>query len=268
MRERWIAWVSVGVALETEWVSSPVAISFCGRPLRLLPGGNWPGYPESTEFLPSVASPFAALDAFPPVAIPGESTTEGELLEEDEAIALLHSYVSCLAWEQSRAIRVEAIEFNGLPVACIRPSCGPRVWEFGMETGLAPTSEQARALAAFRQGISSELPIDSVVHYFRVLELASGSQNRSLKPWLGLALEQLADPEARGIVELWKSSRRNLADFLVENVRNPVFHSKKPPRIDSDSQRDMERLLSVLPVLKALASNAIEVELKLRRLRA
>lgn len=177
-------------------------------------------------------------------------------------MAVIHSYLSWLAWEQNRAIPIVAHEFNSAPVACVEPRSVGSNWGSSMDSKLSPTEpeeETELALASFRQGISADLPIESVFHYFRVLELATGLQNTKLIPWLGDALQKLRSPEAAGSLKAMRLRypELDLPKYLVDKVRNPVIHAKIPPIMNPDAPEVVERVSEVLPLLQGLASDAI-----------
>ncbi len=181
-------------------------------------------------------------------------------------MALIHSYLSCLAWEQDRAIPIVTHEFNSVPVACIQPRSVGGSCALGMETELSPNEAQELALASFRQGISADLPIESVFHFFRVLELATGRQNKDLVPWFEEALQKLRSPEAVGSLETMRQRHPglDLPSFLVDRLRNPVIHAKIPPIMNPDDAYAVERISEVLPLLRGLASDAIARDLGLQ----
>jgi len=181
-------------------------------------------------------------------------------------MALIHSYLSCLAWEQNRAIPIVAHEFNSVPFACIQPRSMGGSWEQGMETELSPNERQELALASFRQGISADLPIESVFHFFRVLELATGRQNKDLVPWFQHALQNLRSFEAMGSLEAMQQRYLglDLPKFLINRLRHPVIHAKTPPIMNPDDARAAEQVSEALPLLRGLASDAIARDLGLQ----
>jgi hypothetical protein len=195
---------------------------------------------------------------YPAVAMkvpPGKTRAECE--------ELVLRFLSTLSWVEERGFMVEGGGLSGgnLPRPMGRDKergfsiCG----EFDLSYFPEVTNEKAMlALGLMREGRGLNHVGYSFLSFYRVLEVAFSTDKQRIA-WISAALVNLT---GHGVTEAIEGiTAQGITDIglhLFQSGRCAVAHANRMPIIDPDKPRDLRRLGSELPIVRALAVRAIE----------
>lgn len=183
-------------------------------------------------------------------------------LPQNEAYAMLYRALSVLSWmDDSGAIVVG--RGGGSPLF---PQYGtdnpPRFFtQYPLDLTGLPKIENPRAklaLALMREGRALNHPGYSFLSFYRVIEVALPN-GKDRGPWMNDAIERISDHRA---VEALKRLREgydgDVGLHLYNSGRSAVAHAGGEVVANPDEPDDYVRLFRELPIMEALAVDAIE----------
>jgi hypothetical protein len=185
----------------------------------------------------------------------------------EERETLLMRFISMLSWVEETGIRLEGRGLGGgnLPRPLGRPEA--RVFQMRRDAFDLPyfpevTDERAlRALALVREGRSLNHAGYAFLSFFKVLESAF-PDGRKRGAWVTAAIPTLnafGVNEALGHIHAQGATTpQEVSDHLFLSGRCAIAHASTTPVLDPDNPRDLRRLGSELPIIQALAVQAIE----------
>lgn len=198
-------------------------------------------------------------DFYPAVAMKVPAGMSRAVCEE-----LVMRFVSNLSWVEDRGFMTEGLGGGNLPRPMGRDKrSGFSICdEFDLSYFPEPVSEDALlALALMREGRGLNHAAYAFLSFFRVLEVAFPNGKKREK-WVAANVGSVTGHRVKeAIDELKRNGIADIGKHLFESGRCAVAHANRKPIIDPDKPADMRRLQSELPIMMALAQNAIEEEL-------
>lgn len=196
---------------------------------------------------------------YPAVAMmvpPGKSRAECEVL--------VMRFISMLSWVEEKGFSVDGLGGGNLP----RPMGGEKqrgfviCSEFDLSYFPEVTDPDAvLALALMREGRGINHVGYSFLSFYKVLETAFPKDNKRIA-WIAASIaslqgfgvkEALDGIKAQGI-----TSPADIGTHLFRSGRCAMAHGARKPIIDPDNPVDLRRLGAELPIVRALATKAIE----------
>ena len=190
---------------------------------------------------------------YPAVALKvprGKSRTECE--------ELLMRFLSMLSWVEEQGFMVDGVGGGNLPRPMGRDK--ERGFSICVEFDLSyfpeVTDEKALlALALMREGRGLNHVGCAFLSFYRVLEVAFATNEQRIA-WISAALTNLT---GRGVKEAIDGIKaQDVGRHLFESGRCAMAHANRKPIVDPDKPADLRRLGSELPIVRALATKAIE----------
>jgi methylamine utilization protein MauJ len=174
---------------------------------------------------------------------------------------LLMRFLSMLSWVEEQGFMVDGVGGGNLPRPMGRDKergfsiCD----EFDLSYFPEVTDEKALlALALMREGRGLNHVGYAFLSFYRVLEVAFSTDKQRIA-WLSAALGNLT---GHGVKEALDGiTAQGIADIgrhLFESGRCAMAHANRKPIVDPDKPVDLRRLGSELPIVRALATMAIE----------
>jgi hypothetical protein len=181
-----------------------------------------------------------------------------------ECEELLMRFVSNLSWVEERGITVDGIGGGSLPRPMGRDTrSGFSISdEFDLSYFPEPASKDALlALALMREGRALNHAAYAFLSFFKVLEVAF-PEVKERKTWVEANVAKVEGHRVKEALSgLAEKGITDIGAHLFESGRCAVVHANREPIVDPDKPDDMRRLWSELPIMKALAQQAIEDEL-------
>lgn len=240
------------VAVETRvaWPTAETSIQFEGHPITLRPG--------TTKLYPTVYTKY-----------------EPDTREASTAAhSLLRRFLSALAWSGEEAVRDMFTGGGGFPVQLGRseelskeraPSNTLYRWEPPADyLPEAPDKRSRLALALYREALGlehSSVPY-AFLGFAKILNLGGSGKKQIV--WINAAIATLRDHFAKERLAAIQATEPDVGEYLYGSGRCAVAHAANDPVVDPDDASDTLRLGSDLPVVKALATHFIEVELGIK----
>jgi len=240
---RWVQCGITGMGFPPE----PVAITFQGETLYLIPGQSKKEGENFGDFYPVVAFEHS-----------GMSFEDGQML--------ISSFINSVAWVRGSGINTAM--FGG----------GSRVHRLGGPDAKAlvdnrfqldylpePESEKARlALAFYREGLTLNSTAYQCLSFFKILNI-SFNNSKDQVAWIDANIEEAKQRDSFGTRE-WElkagfnSTEKTAGKYLYVSNRCAIAHAYSNPLINPDDPKDRQRLANDLPMVKALAEHFIEKE--------
>ena len=194
-----------------------------------------------------------------------------------EARTLVERFLSMLVWCDAQPMRVAGdagwVGPENGPITIAGASRRGDTWIFSRE--LAHGAKVQRALALYREGRTLNSVPYSFLAYFRVLNLFWNDKKdgkdavnpliEGLASWIPQMKDRLA---RRRVVDLKKqekyTSDREVAHYLYKR-RCAVAHAFSGKIVDPDDAKDLERLAAERVIVREIAEQLIEQELKVSR---
>lgn len=124
-----------------------------------------------------------------------------------------------------------------------------------------PEPEQEKeklALAIMREARAINHPAYAFLSFYRVLEVAF-EDGRRRGSWMTEQLDRIADPRARDVIaQLRSDGVTDIGVHLQTSGRQAIAHARHKPIINPDDPADHRRLSQELPLIEALAIQAID----------
>ena len=95
----------------------------------------------------------------------------------------------------------------------------------------------------------------SFLNYWKVIEVVFKKKQARFS-WVDNEASHLRH-ESQRVAEIGKTNS-SIAEYLDSNCRNAIVHVFRKPFVDPDSSDDFARLSLDLPIVRALAKNAIK----------
>jgi hypothetical protein len=240
-------WVVASISTNTFWPATAQKVRWYGVDIWVMP--------IMKDFYPAVA-----------IKVPdGKSRAECEVL--------VMRFVSMLSWVEERGYTIEGGGLSGgnlpRPLGRHKERGYMICEEFDLSYLPEITDQKAMlALGLMREGRSLNNVGYAFLSFYKVLEVAlSGNKNRILS-WIAESVASI-DPfsvnEALGTIRALDSIRAQgiatsaeIAKHLYESSRCAIAHGAHEPIVDPDNPDDLRRLDSELPIVRALASKAIQ----------
>jgi hypothetical protein len=154
-----------------------------------------------------------------------------------------------------------------IPVAIQRDttrSCGICSGGYPFYRDVEKDSKARLALALYREARTiSSVPF-SFLSYFKILNIFWKESNK-LIDGIRSMLPKLKDAEALDRIKQLATTQSDIPKYLYESGRCAVAHAYSFPIVDPDDLKDLRRLSQDRWVIKAIAEELIERELKVSR---
>ncbi len=210
---------------------------------------------------------------------PATKTTEASVhinlktITEIDALTLINRFLSILAWCDD--VPMENL-YGGagstIPVAIPRDtsrSCGSCIGDYPFCRDIEQDSKAGLALALYREGLTVNSVPFSFLSYFKILNIFWEDRyergSNELVEGIRSILSKLNDREAIDRIKQLTSSQTDIPKYLYESGRCAVAHAYSLPLVDPDDVADLRRLSQDIWVIKAIAEELIEDELKVSR---
>ena len=231
----WCIWA---IEAEVPWPNQPVDVVYNGRTFNLMP--------QTDEDFASIA-------------------VQAPIEDWDAVSKAVHRFLSVLAWVDGKGIRTLWNVGNGgwrqptrRSPALARPSL-PRPRSNFDFLPIPCTEQAAKALAFYREAVSTRTRDNEFLQLFRILELAYGHRKAEHPKFInGLIASTSLPDDARSAVETLRSRGINIGKQIVVNGRHAVAHGDDDTAIDPDIVSERSVLNSLMPIVTALAIHTIE----------
>ena len=228
-------WVCLNIETSCDWPVRPQSLTFAGHYIWIIP---------------------ITVEDYPGVAIkrPGQMSPE-------DAERLLYRFLSVLAWQHECGISVSYQSGGNLPyMIAVNKRYGFSIRDqFDFTDLICPEEEGACvALALMREGRSLNHYGYAFLTFWRVLELAY-PLSKERTAWINATFLNLNDQQAKEAHEhIAAEGVKDVGRHLFESGRCAVAHGTSNPIINPDDPRDERRLARELPLVRELATRAIE----------
>lgn len=165
---------------------------------------------------------------------------------------------SALTWSEGYSFEVTTWMGASHPIRIGRRR-GNVIREF-MEPELLPaipSDDAAAALAFFREGVSTDNNFYAFLSYYKVISFIhrDGKQRGA---WIEKTLPTLTNADAQRRIQELKADDINPSEYLRDDGRHAIAHAEKDVFVNPDKLVDHERIYRDLPIVRALALQAIE----------
>lgn len=233
-------WIVANIATTSFWPVTAQKVRWRGVDIWIMPIMN--------GFYPAVAMMVPA----------GKSRAECE--------ELVMRFMSMLSWVEEKGLSLEFGGFSGgslpRPMGREKERGHSICSEFDLSYFPEVTDDKAMlALALMREGRGINHVGYAFLSFYRVLETAIPNDPKRIA-WIASAI---ADLSGHGVKEAIDGIRANgittpndIGTHLFKSGRCAMAHGTRKPIIDPDKPGDLRRLGSELPIVRALATKAIE----------
>jgi len=176
---------------------------------------------------------------------------------------LVNRFLSALSWAEEEGIsELFSVGSNGKKPMRVGKSKGRFIAQkFRADYLPEPKDDKSlRALALFREAQSLNSPAYAFLGFFKVLNILF-DRGADQKSWINKNISAIKEYRASKRLEDLKKSQDNLGNYLYVQGRCAVAHDFNEPVVDPDIPAEVQRLSEDLPIVKELASIAIESEL-------
>jgi hypothetical protein len=232
----WWIWA---VDAEVPWPNVETNVTYNGRTFNLLP--------QSDEHFASIA-------------------VDAPMTESAEVSKAVHRFLSVLSWIDGKGIRT--LWSVGNPSWRQPTPRSPYLAQPGKQIRIRsnfdflpiPKDERAaKALAFFREAVSSGSPDNEFLQYFRIVELAHGHKNAEHPKFMNALLEVAKlKGDALAAIQALRDSHLDVGQQLVVYGRHAVAHGDDAIAIDPDITEERKLLQTIMPVMAGLAIYTIE----------
>ena len=194
-------------------------------------------------------------------------------ITEIEALTLINRFLSILSWcDDVPMENLYGWSGSPKPVAIPRDTsrtCGSCIGGYPFYRELEQDSKVRLALALYREALTVNSVPFSFLSYFKILNIfwkdryEKGS-NELIEGIRGM-LSKLNDNEAVDRIKQLTRSQSDIPNYLYESGRCAIAHAYSVPLVDPDDVADLRRLSQDIWVIKAIAEELIESELKVSR---
>lgn len=230
-------WLTVAVKAKFGWPTEETEIEYLGCKYLLRP--------ETDEDAQSVS-------LLCPAGVDMES---GRLL--------INRFLSALSWVEEEGIsELFAVGSNGEQPMRVGKSNSRYISQtFRADYLPEPQDEKSlRALALFREAQSINSPAYAFLGFFKVLNILF-DRGPEQKLWINRNISAIKEYRATKRLEELNETQPDLGRYLYVQGRCAVAHAFSEPAVDPDVPSEVQRLSEDLPLIKELASIAIESEL-------
>lgn len=184
--------------------------------------------------------------------------TEKAKITSKDARDLILRFGSALTWSDGHSFEVTTWTGSGHPIRIGRRR-GNIVQEF-LEPELLPVipdEDAATALALFREGVSSDNNFYAFLSLYKVISFIH-REGKQRGAWIEQTLPTLTHPEAQRRIQELQAAGINPSEYLQVDGRHAIAHAEKNVFVNPDKLVDHERIYRDLPIVRALAMQAIE----------
>lgn len=232
-------WVVACVEPQFPWPTSVQKIIYRGHALFMLP--------QFGDYYPSVV------------------VQQGKGLGTfEEAQVLILNFLSALSWVEEQGALVEFWSGGNRP----RPFAGFSRSGFRMvltdhfDCHYLPEAidQHARwALAFFREGLAIRQVAYAFLSFYKIINiLHHGGANQ--KAWINNKVDAASTYRSQERLQKLRAEGVDVGHYLYESGRCAVAHAGQGPTIDPENPGDLKRLSHDLPLMRDLATHAIETE--------
>lgn len=116
------------------------------------------------------------------------------------------------------------------------------------------------ALALYREAMSVNVIPYKFLGFFKVINVLHGKGNEQ-QGWINKAISSIRDSRCLARIAELSKTETDLGKYFYTSGRCAVAHAFADPVVNPDDPEDIRRLASDLPVIQALAKQAVEQEL-------
>ena len=184
-------------------------------------------------------------------------------VDMESARLLVNRFLSALAWVEEKGIADLFAIGSGSPIP---PKVGKSdtrfiTYRFRIDYLPEPKDDKSlRALALFREAQSINSPSYAFLGFFKILNVLFEKGNDQIA-WINANLAAVKEYSAKKRLDELVKIHKDVGNYLYVRGRCAVAHAFNEPIIDPDEPSEVARLLEDLPLIKELASVAIESEL-------
>ena len=197
-----------------------------------------------------------------------------ERISSVDALTLINRFLSILFWcDDVPMENLYGFSGSAEPVAIPRDTtrtCGVCIGGYLFYRDLAPDPKAKLALALYRETLTVNSVPFSFLSYFKILNIFwkdkyKKNGSNELIEGIKKMLPKLNDPEAVGRIKQLSKNQPDITKYLYESGRCAVAHAYSRPLVDPDDIDDRMRLSQDIWIIKAIAEELIESELKISR---
>lgn len=230
-------WSCAYVRTEIPWPNKVHELLFSGRVFFLIPPTQH-GADQTT---------------FPAIAL---KLQEGESIEV--GAGLTNQLLSAMTWISDKPARVDQWGGGSRPYPCLGGTGTILTDRFYMPDLPEPSSEKEKlALGLYREGRSMDHTVYACLSYFKIINILH-NHSSAQRAWIKGAVNHLRSPSAiRRLGEL-NATVDDVGKYLYETSRCAIAHAFSSPLVNPDDPLDERRLRQDYPLVKGLASVAVE----------
>lgn len=230
-------WSCAYVRTEIPWPNKVQELRFSDRVFFLIPPSQY-----GTEKITFSAIALKLLE--------GESVEVGAMLT--------NQLLSAMTWISDKPARVEQWGGGSRPYPCLGGTVTTLTDQFYMPDLPQPSSEKAKlALGLYREGRSMDHTVYACLSYFKIINILHSGYPSQIA-WINEAVNHLRSPSAIGRLGELKATQEDVGKYLYGSSRCAIAHAYGSPVVNPDDPLDERRLRQDYPLVKELASVAIE----------
>lgn len=232
----WWIWA---LDVSVPWPNTETNVSYNGRTFNLLP--------QTDENFASIA-------------------VQAPIGESEAVSTAVHRFLSVLSWIDGQGIRTLWNVGNPgwrqpTPRSPYLPQpARPIAIRSNFDFLPIPRDEKAaKALAFYREAVSSQSPDNQFLQYFRIVELAHGHKHAEHPKFMNrLIASANLRGEALGSIQALQAKNLNVGEQVVVYGRHAVAHGDDSIAIDPDIVAERALLGTLMPIMAELAVHTIE----------
>jgi hypothetical protein len=242
----WWIWA---LEVNVPWPSAETNVDYNGHTFNLLP--------QTSENFASIA-------------------VQAPIDQSSEVSKAVHRFLSVLSWIDGHGIRT--LWSVGNPGWRQPTQRSPYLTQPGIPSRIrsnfdflpVPKDEPAaKALAFYREAVSSQSPDNKFLQYFRIVELAHGHKGAEHPKFMNeLIAKANLRGEAVGSIQVLQAKNLNVGKQVVIYGRHAVAHGDDAIAIDPDIVGERALLHTLMPIIAELANYTIESHFGVPTLRA
>lgn len=184
-------------------------------------------------------------------------------MDMESARLSVNRFLSALAWaEENGIIELFAIGSSSpIPPKVGKSNAQFVTHKFRADYLPEPKGDKSlRSLALFREAQSINSPSYSFLGFFKILNVLF-EKGKDQIAWINANLTDVKEHRAKKRLDELVKLHSDIGDYLYVQGRCAVAHAFADPVVDPDEPTELARLSEDLPLIKELASLAIESEL-------